>query len=347
MSGMACGVRRGRGAGLVGVVWAVLVLIVAGSSVRAAQPPPASAQPMPPAKGASVQLPVLHVAVTIPPLKGLVEPLLPPGSDVKVLVRPGMTEHGFEFTPSDLAELSKADIVVYVGLNLEARIEKAVKARQGRGVVCMAEALGIAASEQGGDADHDEKGRDEPGGHDAHADHHHDDSPVDQHLWLDPGLVKRFIPALQAAVVGALKEKHAPSVGEDDCAQAAEALEMRIDELDRECAAKLGALKGRSFITMHNAFSRLAARYGLIVARALRPIEQAEPTPSDFADAVKSVRDQGVRAVFMEPQFNPAPGERLAKAAGIRLGTLDPLGTGDWFAMMRGNVDSLVKGLSD
>src|SRR5882757_8715144 len=65
----------------------------------------------------------LRAVVTIPPLKGLIEPLLPPGTTVTVLMQPGRSEHGYEFTPADMAAMARADVFVYVGLGLEGRIE--------------------------------------------------------------------------------------------------------------------------------------------------------------------------------------------------------------------------------
>src|SRR5436190_24294409 len=83
----------------------------------------------------------LKVVVTIAPLKGLVEPLLPPGSTVTVLMQPGKSEHGYEFTPGDIAAMAKADLFVYVGLNLEGRVESTLKKQEApkRQVVCFAD----------------------------------------------------------------------------------------------------------------------------------------------------------------------------------------------------------------
>src|SRR5882724_10246857 len=84
----------------------------------------------------------LKVVVTIAPLKGLVEPLLPEGSTVTVLMQPGKSEHGYEFTPGDVAAMAKADLFVYVGLGLEGRIEAAAKrqASADHQVLCFADA---------------------------------------------------------------------------------------------------------------------------------------------------------------------------------------------------------------
>ena len=137
----------------------------------------------------------LQVVVTIAPLKGLIESLLPEGSTVTVLIAPGKSEHGYEFTPVDVAAVAKADFVVYVGLGLEGRVGDVLKNQDSpkRSVVCFADAVGIkAVKSEHEDDDHDTKGE--------HEHHEHGAGYVDPHLWLDPALVEKLVPVLRDAV---------------------------------------------------------------------------------------------------------------------------------------------------
>jgi zinc transport system substrate-binding protein len=297
----------------------------------------------------------LKVVVTIAPLKGLVEPLLPEGSSVKVLMQPGKSEHGYEFTPADLAAVANADLVVYVGLGLDAKVEAARKKQglQPWRSICFADVVGVkAAAEHDGEDtdDHDSKG-----GHD-----HHEHGPgyVDPHLWLDPVLVEKLVPVLESSVHNAvevsttggrgvgvdLEALHKESLRAD---AAAKDLCDRIRAVDKEWTDRLAPLKGRSVVTHHNAFSRPAARYGFKVAAVIREFETSDPSPGDIARVVEAIRKENVKTIFVEPQFNAAAAERIASTAGVRIGHLDPLGAGDWFKLMKTNLDALVNGLSD
>ncbi len=287
----------------------------------------------------------LNVVVTIPPLRGIVEPLLPPGSAVVVLMRPGRSEHGYEFTPADMVAIGRANLVVSVGLGLEPQVAsfQAGHPSQTRADISLAEALHVSQpvhDEKDGekhDAKHEDGDEDEDG-------HHH--GSVDPHLWLDPVLVKQAVPALAEAVAAAMKKQGTY----DQAAQGrlekskAELIE-KIDALDGEYRKALAPFKGAKIVTHHAAFGRPAARYGLEIAQVIRVVENSEPTPGRIAAIVDAVREQKVGVIFVEPQFNAAAAERIAKAAGVKLGMLDPLGEGDWFAMMRGNLAALVKGL--
>lgn len=288
-----------------------------------------------PNQSAAAQTGPLRIVVTVPPLAGLVKELAPPGSEVTALIVPGRSEHGYEFTPEDVARLARADVAVYVGLGLEPKVEDFLKTRPApsRQVVCMADALGIRA-----DPDH--------AGHEHAPDEPCDHGPVDQHLWLDPVLVQNFVPALSRSIQAAMAQRGMnddKARGEHDARAAA--LIARVKALDEELREQLKPVAGEAIVTHHNAWPRLADRYGLKVAAVIRAVEGAEPTPDSIAKAVDAIQEQRVRGVFFEPQFNAAVAERIAQAAGVRLGKLDPLGDGDWFALMRGNGRSIVETL--
>jgi zinc transport system substrate-binding protein len=305
----------------------------------------------------------LRVVVTIAPLKGLVEPLLPDGSTVTVLMQPGKSEHGYEFTPADVAAVAKADLVVYVGLGLEGRIEEAAKRQSagGRRVVCFADAVGIKPGPaQDGEDEHQEKGdeKKEPKGGEGHHHHEHEAGYVDPHLWLDPVLVGKLIDVLEPKVHAATELSTTGGCGWgvdvkalqqefERASAAATDLRERIQAVDKEWTDRLAPLKGRSVVTHHNAFSRPAERYGFKVAAVIREFETSEPSPGDIAKVVEAIRKEHVKTIFVEPQFNGAAAERIAAKAGVKVGHLDPLGDGDWFKMMKSNLDALVAGLSD
>lgn len=277
-----------------------------------------------------------RAVVTISPLEGLIKPLLPKGAELRVLMPPGRSEHGYEFTAKDLAAVSRADVLVYIGLGLEPRIEAELKKRPkttGR-AICFADAVGIAAEEH----DHDHKE-----GEDHHHHHHHGPDP---HLWLDPILVTEFLPKVAEAIQEAQKARG--ELNEAETARIAKAMSdtvRRVQEMDQTYRSRLTNLKGRAIVTHHNAFPRLAERYGLVVAESIMHFETGEPSPAEIANVMEAIKKHGVKTIFFEPQYDKRIATKIAKQAKVRLGKLDPLGDGDWFKMMRANLDELVKGL--
>jgi ABC-type Zn uptake system ZnuABC Zn-binding protein ZnuA len=265
-----------------------------------------------------------RVIVSIPPLMGLLQPMFPEGTEFTVLVESGRSVHGYEPTPAHMATLARADVVVVVGLGLEGRLVDAV--RHGGANATLIEMSGVLGIEGHGHVHHEghDHGADEPCG------------LVDAHLWLDPVLVREFIETLPA---------HLPEKFRDTAGAAAPGMAARINEVHEAYRDRLAPFAGRAIITHHASMSRPAERYGVRVAGVLRPIETIESSAADIAAARRAIDEEGIGAVFVEPQFSKSSAERLAESAGVRTLVLDPLGDGDWFAMMRTNLERLVEGL--
>ena len=301
----------------------------------------------------------LRVVVSIPPLAGIIKPLLPRDATVTTLLAPGASEHGFELTPKDTAALAQADIVFYVGLDLEPQVQAVLDKHPSstRHVVRFSQAAGIEPPAYAPDREHTPSPPDgplpeRPNPQDDHheaahpADHDDHDHAVDPHLWLDIGLIQKVVPALDAAILAASEDRHL-SISRVEHDKARTDFLGRLQKLDDKLHARISALARKTIITHHNAFPRFAARYGLTIAAVIRKNENRDPTPGEIADVVKAVKDNHVHAIFVEPQFDPAVARRIAKAADAVVGTLDPLGTGDYFVMMEANLAALEANLRE
>lgn len=311
--------------------WCVTALVcAAGGGLAGAQP---ASAPGAPHSVAPTNLPALRVVVTLPPLKSLVEPLLPPGSTVDVLIPPGVSEHGYEIAPSKLRALGEADVVVRIGAGMEPQVDKALmqRASERRRVVTFAEIAGVQGEHDCEDHDHE--------GHDHH--HHEHDLAADPHVWLSPPLVEALVDALAKDIAASLTARAAGAPDAAAFVQArADALRQRVRDVDAQYRARLAKAQRRTIITAHNAFSHLAARYDLKVV-TLTGINAGEPTISALREAARVVKEQGLTTIFVEPQLSPAAARRLAEETGAKVAVLDPLGTGDWFALMESNLRAL------
>ncbi|MFG0306033.1 MAG: metal ABC transporter solute-binding protein, Zn/Mn family [Phycisphaerales bacterium JB040] len=260
----------------------------------------------------------MRVVVSVPPLAGIVRPLLPEDAEVKILIGPGSTPHAYEMIPSDLSAIARADLVVGVGMGLDSRIIKAaqISAEFAR-VVVFADAAGIESDGH----DHDHSGA----GHD-HADHAH--TGGDPHLWLDPSLAKMLQEAVAVAI-------------EAEPTRLASAM-AELDDLDRSLSVRLNPVLGKSFVTHHDSLSRFAERYGFRIAASVRVLETVDPTPAELTEAARKIEEAGAVAILTEPQMPRGAAERLADMSGLTLATIDPLGRGDYAETLQGIADTLI-----
>ena len=271
---------------------------------------------------------VLRIVVTIPPLQGLVEALVPPGTQVQVLIPPGSSPHGFVPTPSSSAAVKTADLIVIVGMGLEGPTQRMVDRHAGGRVINFAAVVGEETASTGDGHIHDATC--------VHIDFVDGTGP-DPHLWLDAALVERLVLAVANELI---------TLGVVDASERAATLVERIKAADAQAASDLRPFAGSRIITQHDAWRRFAPRYGLSVLGSVLPAGIGEPTAGDMAQVLNRVEaaraESGAPiAIFTEPQLDPRPAERLATRLGLPLGTLDPLGDGDWFALLEHNTKVL------
>lgn len=276
----------------------------------------------------------MKAVVSIPPLKGLVEPLLPPGSTVTVLIKTGASEHGFEPTAGQVGEVINADLLVWIG-GMEPAVDSLSKAnpRPGRTDVRLADALGIEVHEH----HHEDHGA-------GHADQHDEDEhggEGDPHIWLDVQNAALIVRAVEAKVVAA---RPSDTAGGHPAHWKSVGVQTELETLDREYRIGLEPAKTRTIVVGHDAYSRLAKRYNLTTV-AISGLTASEPTAGDLQRAKEAVRANGLKAVFSEPQLNPAAAKSIADETGVEVLTLDPLGDGDYFKMMRANLAAIRKAL--
>lgn len=273
------------------------------------------------------------VLVEVAPLVSLVEPLLARDIEIRPIVPAGVSPHGYQLTPSDAADLARASLVITVGPSLEPAITRAIQRQTpSENVFSIAAALGIDAEA----CEHPEHAHDHSQDHEGH-----DHAPgADPHLWLDPTLMLDFVQAIDAdlATRQLVDPNHAGYL---------KTLIATITTLDYSFSSQLEPFQGKAIITHHDAFRRVADRYGLTVAQVIRPVSSVEPTPGDLAEAIEAIREHNAGAIFIEPQFSDALPRRIADQLGVKMYKLDPVGNTDWFDMMRFNLSSLVQGLSE
>jgi zinc transport system substrate-binding protein len=177
--------------------------------------------------------------------------------------------------------------------------------------------------------DHDHGG--EAHGHDAHAD------GLDPHVWTSPPLVKVMAQHIRDALA-ALDPAHAQDYAERSAAFAAE-----LDALDAEIRARLAGLTSRRFLVYHPAWGYFARTYRLTQI----PIqtEGKEPGARSMAALIDQARREGIKVIFVQPQFNRRAAEEVARAIGGRVVAIDPLAE-DYLANMRSVARLLDEALS-
>jgi zinc transport system substrate-binding protein len=131
----------------------------------------------------------------------------------------------------------------------------------------------------------------------------------DPHVWLDPVLMQKIVAAVATAL-----DKPVPSE-----------LKAALTDLDRRYRTGLAHCARHEIVTAHEAFGRLAARYGLTQKAIAGFSPESEPNPARLAELADLIRRDGVTTVFTEELVSPRVADTLAREAGVKTEVLNPI----------------------
>ncbi len=274
----------------------------------------------------------LRILATLPALHSWAAKVAGPDAVVETLPSASVGPHDFQFRPSDLRRLARANVVVMNGLGVDGWMDKALRnnsTKPGLRVVTVADGLKsqwiLEVPElevRSADKEDSRSGRSSGGRPDEHDHHDHADHGPNPHLWLDPVFARHGVSNILQTMV-ALDPEHA-----DGYRRRAAAYLDELEGLDSEIRSAVARLQDRRIVTFHDAFPYFCRRYGLELVGVVEEVPSVEPSPRYLTELVAAIRKSKVRVVFSEPQFHPRLVRRLAEDIGIKVGELDVLETG-------------------
>ncbi len=276
------------------------------------------------------------VVVSINPLHSLVSALMDTVAAPVLLMPAATSPHGWAMRPSQARAIHQADLVVWVGPQLEQSLARALSASgNNERHLSLIRLEGMTLLERRDTHDHDDHAGH---GHDAGHDDHH---PIDPHLWLDPENAMHIVTVLASRLA-----QIDPPNGATYAANAKKLLGS-LQHLAGEVRTGLDAVRGRQLVVYHDAFQYLERFAGL--KRAIVLTEEPEQ-PRSLAQVSRleaKLDGQNLRCLFTEPQFDGRMARILAGRHGLAVRVIDPLGKQSgkdgYQALMRALVDSISR----
>ncbi len=248
------------------------------------------------------------VVASIGPVHSLVSAVMKGAGEPHLIVRGASSPHTHRLRPSDARALQDAELVFWIGPQLEPFLQGAIE-------TLAANAKAFALSK----ADGIEllKVRDPDGDGDGDS---HDHGLVDMHIWLNLDNAK----AMVVAIVKAMSDND-PANASLFRNNAKQTLK-RIDVLAETLRKKIQPVADRPFIVFHDAFQYFEKFFGLNAIAAI----SASPNRSSGAKHLQNIRSKlktsGPVCIFSEPQFDAKLVTALASDTEARSAVLDPLG---------------------
>ena len=326
----------------------------------------------------------INVVASIKPVHSLVAAVMEGVGTPDLIVEGASSPHTYALKPSQAQELEKADLVFWVGHQLEAFLEKPLEAIATKAkAVELLDAHGLTklefreggafdehdheehAEEKHDDHDHEEHAEDkhDDHGHGEHAEDKHDEhdheehaedkhdehdhGEFDPHVWLDPENAKALVHEIEEALI------------EADPANAAKyetnakSLILKLDGLIGEVSAQLAPVSGNRFVVFHDAYQNFEKRFELSAIGSITVSPEVLPGAERISELQTKIKKLNATCVFSEPQFEPKLVTTVTEGTNAKSGVLDPLGTSIedgpelYFTLIRNMANSFKNCLSE
>ena len=253
---------------------------------------------------------------------------------VSAMVLPGASPATYEPKPGQLTALSRARIYFAIGIPFESVwLEKIAASNPEMRIVHTEE--GIQKRSLAFHVYHAGDLREEK----RHEGEQEPEGTKDPHIWLSPPLVM-----LQARTILTALQETDPThrtVYETNY----KAFMMELLEIDAKIRDIFwGQPRGAAFMVFHPSWGYFADAYGL--KQIPIEVEGKEPKPAQIKALIEFAREEGVKVIFVQPQFSTKRAEIIAKAIGGRIVSADPLAE-DWANNLREQAIKILTALKE
>ena len=253
----------------------------------------------------------IKVVASIKPIHSLASYLMDGVNKPDLIVDGYASPHGFALKPSHAKMLQNADLIFWVGEDLENFLEKPLKS-----VAKKAEKIELLEIKGLNKLKFRERNIFD--GHDDHGHEGHAHGEYDPHIWLDPMNAKVILKEMAEHLIE--NDQKNASKYKDNLNKALKDL----DKLNKNIKADLN--KEFKSIVFHDAYQYFEKRYNVNILGAFTVNTDVLPGAEQLSEIREIIEHDKVTCIFSEPQFNPDIINAVAKDMDIKTGVLDPLG---------------------
>jgi manganese/zinc/iron transport system substrate-binding protein len=255
---------------------------------------------------------------------------------------PGVDPHIYKPSSRDILALSKANLVVFHGMQLEGRLAEALSHSEENGISIFNATANLPNKE----IIYSNSG-------------HTEQQHPDPHVWFDPKIWSLIVNEFTRRMIrcNPSEQKQFESRANQILDSISKIEEWGINEIKKIPKDQ------RTLITSHDAFQYLGRAMGLQVIALQGISTTAEAGLADRANLVDLIQDHNIPAIFIESSVNPTAIHEIAKECNVEVGGelfSDALGSNNQFAtgpngikysvatwegMMIHNINTIVKAL--
>lgn len=267
------------------------------------------------AKAAPGKTESILVFMTIAPHAYMAERIGSARIEVETMIPPGSSPHSFEPTAGQIARVASASAYFKSGIEAEAAMLPKIS-NLNRHLRFFDVNRGIEFRRIDDDHAYGHAGMRDP------------------HVWLSPRLA-----AVQARNIFEGLVSVDPA-NENEYKRNLDSLLKDLDQLNERIAVRMKPLRGRAFYVYHPSFGYFADEYGL--RQVAVEVGGKEPGAKRIVTLIESAKGDGVKVIFVEPQFSAKSAKLIASSIGGTVVEIDPL-SGNYIA----NLEEISVRISD
>ena len=250
-----------------------------------------------------VSSPQSDIAVTIQPLKYIIESITGDDFSIETIVPNGASPETYEPTPKQIISLSKSKMIFSTGL-IEFENSLLSRLKEQSNIVNLSQ--GIELIEGSCSHNHSKS---------VHNAHNHSHG-IDPHIWTSPRELKTMAENAYKAIA-----KHYPD--STKYRSAYEALISEFEALDKECEELCRNADTKAFVVYHPALTYFARAYG--IEQITVESDGKEPSAKHLATIIEQAKQMGVKCVLYQTQYPRSVVDVVAKDMGVNCIEFDPL----------------------
>ena len=265
----------------------------------------------------------IKLIASVQPVQMIVSAISNGIAEPSVLVPAGATPHEYSLKPSNVRDISNADLLFWIGPSLETFLGKTLNKftkKTDLRVVSLIESRGLKRIHL--DSEHQHHDDDDDDSHSAKNLSALETSAtenLDPHIWLDP--LNALAMAQQiAAVLSETDPSNAQQYQRN-----LQLFQQRIVQLDQQFSTELSKIKGQGYFVFHDAYSYFEQRYGLTRLGEFS-VNESKPSVKKIMTIQAIIKQGKAVCIFSEPQFNPALIDTVTRGTDVHRAVLDPLG---------------------
>lgn len=244
------------------------------------------------------------VITTIKPLAFIVAAITENVDETDYILPDGASPHDYLITPKDLLKMKDADLIIWVGPELEGFMNPVLNKLSHNNIIELSakpeiqHQLKLAVEHE----------------------HEHEHGEFDMHIWLSPDIMNEAAKLIHAKLVELYPEEE--QLLNDNLIK----FQQKLKETKENIAKNLNSIENKPYFVFHNAYHYFESEFHLNNVGSIAVNPSVQPGVKKIYEIREQIKNNHVACVFSEPQFDPRIVNKITTGTSVKINTLDPLG---------------------